>query len=165
MKSCPVSFTAADLFVYSMSASIVMKKYYRLPLRADLLVQKKQHETCSLVDSIAQNLHLIISTYHGESVYAHDFGCSIWDEEFKTQLSVRWKDEVRESVMNAIDKFEPRLQVSDIKVDLLQLETRALNSTLQVRRKVVLSIAGIIKKTNEKFNFQKSLFISPLSQL
>ena len=142
----------------------MLKKYYTLPLRADIILQKKQHTDCALVDSIAQNLHLIISTYHGESAYANDYGCSIWDEEFRTQLSIRWKEDVRQSVFTAIDKFEPRLQLSDIKVELVEHESRPEKNSLRIRRKIILTISGIIKKTNEKFNFQKSLFISPLSQ-
>jgi phage baseplate assembly protein W len=141
------------------------KKYYSLPLRADEIIQKKQHPNCSLEESIAQNLHLIVSTYRGESAYAEDYGCSIWDEEFKTQLSIRWKEDVRQSVITAINKFESRLEVSDVKVDLSEDEFRPDKTSLRVRRKVILIISGIIKKTNEKFNFKKSLFISPLSQL
>jgi phage baseplate assembly protein W len=143
----------------------MLKKYYTLPLRTDEIIQKKQHNNCALVDSIAQNLHLIISSYRGESAFAFDYGCSIWDEEFRTQLSIRWKEEVRQSVITALEKFEPRLQVSDIKVELVDHESRNQQKNLRIRRKVILSVSGIIKKTNEKFNFQKSLFISPLSQV
>ena len=143
----------------------MLKRYYTLPLRADNIITKKQHDSCGAIDSIAQNLHLIISTYRGESAYAEDYGCSIWDEEFKTQLSIRWKEDVKQSVQTAIEKFEPRLQLSDIKVDLVEHESRPDKKSLRVRRRVILSITGIIKKTNEKFNFQKSLFISPLSQV
>jgi phage baseplate assembly protein W len=141
-----------------------LKRYYTLPLRADEIIQKKQPDSCELIDSIAQNLHLIISTYRGESAYTDDYGCSIWDEEFKTNLSIRWKEDVRESVSTAIRKFEKRLELSDIKVDLVDHET-GTKQNHRIRRKVILSITGIIKKTNEKFNFQKSLFISPLSQI
>lgn len=142
----------------------MQNRFYKLPLRFDTVVQKKQHETCSLMDSIAQNLHLIISTYRGEAAYDSEYGCSIWDEEFKTQLNIRWKEEVRQSVIDAIEKFEKRLKVSDVRVDLQEHETRN-DKTLSVRRKVVLSISGTIKKTNENFKFYKSLFISPLSQV
>jgi phage baseplate assembly protein W len=138
----------------------MLKKYYTLPLRFDKIINKEQHNNCSLEESIAQNLHLLVSTYHGESAFAEDYGCSIWDEEFKTQLDIKWKEEVRRSVINAIGKFEPRLSVSDVRVELSDHETRN-----QVRRKLVIVISGTIRKTNEKFNFQKVLFISPLSQV
>lgn len=141
------------------------KKFYTLPLRADEIINKRQHNSCSLVESIAQNLHLIISTYRGESSYAEEYGCSIWDEEFKTQLSIRWKEDVRQSVLATIEKFEPRLLVKDVKVDLTEQEFRPDKNSLRVRRKLVLGITGSIKKTNEKFSFQKSLYISPLSQV
>lgn len=143
----------------------MLKKYYTLPFRADKIVKKEQHDSCELNDSIAQNLHLIISTYRGESAFAEDYGCSIWDEEFRTQLSIRWREDVKQSVLTAVEKFEPRLHLSDIKVDLVEHESRPDKKTLRVRRRVVLSITGIVKKTNEKFSFQKALFISPLSQL
>jgi phage baseplate assembly protein W len=141
------------------------KKFYTLPLRTDEIINKKQHNSCSLVESIAQNLHLIISTYRGESSYSEEYGCSIWDEDFKTQLSIRWKEEVRSSVMSALEKFEPRLQVKDVKVDLTEQEFRPDKHSLRVRRKLILGISGFIRKTNEKFSFQKSLYISPLSQV
>jgi phage baseplate assembly protein W len=140
------------------------RKYYTLPLRFDEIINKKQHNSCSLEESIAQNLHLLVSTYHGESAYAEDYGCSIWDEEFKTQLDVKWKEEVRRSIMNAIEKFEPRLALSDVKVDLSDHESRQ-QTGIQVRRKLIITISGTIRKTNESFNFKKTLFISPLSQV
>jgi phage baseplate assembly protein W len=143
----------------------MLKKYYTLPLRFDEIIHKKQHNNCSLEESIAQNLHLLVSTYRGESAYAEDYGCSIWDEEFKTQLDIRWKDEVRRSVMNAIEKYEPRLSLSDVRVELSEHESRSQNTGLHIRRKLVITISGTIRKTNEKFNFKKTLFISPLSQV
>jgi phage baseplate assembly protein W len=142
----------------------MLKKYYTLPLRFDEIIDKKQHNNCSLEESIAQNLHLLVSTYHGESAFAEDYGCSIWDEEFKTQLDIKWKDEVRKSVMNAIEKFELRLALSDVKVELSDHESRQ-QTGLRLRRKLIITISGTIRKTNEKFNFKKVLFISPLSQV
>lgn len=142
----------------------MLKKYYTLPLRFDEIIDKKQHNNCSLEESIAQNLHLLVSTYHGESAFAEDYGCSIWDEEFKTQLDIKWKDEVRRSVMNAIEKFELRLALSDVKVELSDHESRQ-QTGLRLRRKLIITISGTIRKTNEKFNFKKVLFISPLSQV
>jgi phage baseplate assembly protein W len=142
----------------------MLKKYYTLPLRFDEIIDKKQHNNCSLEESIAQNLHLLVSTYHGESAFAEDYGCSIWDEEFKTQLDIKWKDEVRKSIMNAIEKFELRLALSDVKVELSDHESRQ-QTGLRLRRKLLITISGTIRKTNEKFNFKKVLFISPLSQV
>lgn len=142
----------------------MLKKYYTLPLRFDEIIDKKQHNNCSLEESIAQNLHLLVSTYRGESAFAEDYGCSIWDEEFKTQLDIKWKDEVRRSIMNAIEKFEPRLALSDVKIELSDHESRQ-KTGLRLRRKLIIAISGTIRKTNEKFNFKKTLFISPLSQV
>ena len=52
-------------------------KYYTLPLEPELLMQKKEHPGCALKQSVAQHLHLIITTAFGEMQSDVDFGNSI----------------------------------------------------------------------------------------
>ena len=137
---------------------------YKLPLRLDLLVKKQRQETCTLRHSIAQNLHLIISTYRGESAYAEEYGCSLWDEEFNIQLNPRWKDNLLDSLKSSILLFEKRLQTEDVRISLVeQNETLSIGS-LRVRKCLNIEIKGIIKKLNESFHFRDTIFISPVAQ-
>ncbi len=138
--------------------------YYKLPLRLDLISQKKQHLSCSLKDSIAQNLHLIISTYRGEAAFSEDYGCSLWDEEFNIQLNLRWKENLCDSLTQAIEKFEKRFQLQDIKVSMEEYNELMEKESSRIRKRVRIEMFGTIKKTNEALNFRDLIFISPLAQ-
>jgi phage baseplate assembly protein W len=138
--------------------------FYRLPLRLDQIVQKKRHPSCPLKHSIAQNLHLIISTYRGEAAYSDEFGCSLWDEEFNIQLNLRWRENLCESLGQAIEKFERRLQLQEVKASMEEQNELLANENLRVRRCLHIEIRGMIRKTNEPFNFRDTIYISPLAQ-
>jgi phage baseplate assembly protein W len=138
--------------------------YYKLPLRLDQIILKKKLPGCSLSHSVAQNLHLIISTYRGESTYSEEYGCSLWDEEFNIQLNPAWKDTLTDSLRNAVTKFEKRLQLNEIRVFMQEQNELLKEGNLRVRKCLHIEIRGIIKKTNEPFNFRDTIFISPLAQ-
>jgi phage baseplate assembly protein W len=138
--------------------------YYKLPLRLDEIIQKKKHASCPLKHSIAQNLHLIISSYRGEAAYSDEFGCSLWDEEFNIQLNIRWKENLCDSLRQAIQLFEKRLQLQDVKASMEEQSELMSKENLRVRRCLHIEIRGTIKKTNEQFTFRDTIFISPLSQ-
>lgn len=138
--------------------------FYKLPLRLDQIIQKKKQETCSLKHSIAQNLHLLISTYRGEAAYSDEFGCSLWDEEFNIQLNLRWKENLCDSLKNAVFQFEKRLEVEEVRASLQEQNELMEGGNLRVRKRLHIEIKGIIKKTNEPFHFRDLIFISPLAQ-
>lgn len=138
--------------------------YYRLPLNLGLIIKKEQHALCGLKQSIAQNLHLIISTYRGEAAYSDDFGCSLWDEEFNLQLDLRWKENLYDSLSLAIDKFEKRLKLHELKATMEELTEVIEKGKARGRRRLKIEISGTIRKTNEPFNFVDLIFICPVAQ-
>lgn len=140
------------------------QRYYQLPLRLDQVIRKQPLAVCNMKDSIAQNLHLIIGTYRGESAYSPDFGCSVWDEEFNITLNPRWKENLYESLRKAIALFEKRLSVTDIKAFLEERTERTAKDRLIVRKSLRIDITGVIRKTNEQFNFRDQMYISPVAQ-
>lgn len=138
--------------------------FYKLPLRLDQVIRKNRLTACPLKHSIAQNLHLLISTYRGESAYSDEFGCSLWDEEFNIQLNFRWKENLCESLKKAIALFEKRLQLQEIKAQMEEQNELLEQGNLRVRKCLHIEIKGVIKKTNESFHFRDSIFISPVAQ-
>jgi phage baseplate assembly protein W len=142
----------------------MQNSFYKLPLRLDQIILKKKLQTCSLTHSIAQNLHLIISTYRGEAAYSDEFGCSLWDEEFNIQLNFNWKETLIESLKQAAGKFEKRLQLLEVKVLMQEQNELLKEGNLRIRKCLHIEIRGLIKKTNEPFNFRDIIFISPLAQ-
>jgi len=143
---------------------MMQHSFYKLPLRLDEIILKKKLQTCSLTHSIAQNLHLIISTYRGEAAYSDEFGCSLWDEEFNIQLNFNWKETLIESLKQAVGRFEKRLQLLDVKVLMQEQNELLKEGNLRIRKCLHIEIRGLIKKTNEPFHFRDIIFISPLAQ-
>jgi phage baseplate assembly protein W len=142
----------------------MQNSFYKLPLRFDQIIQKKRNASCPLKHSIAQNLHLIISTYRGEAAFSDEFGCSLWDEEFNIQLNHRWKENLCDSLKLAITRFEKRFELLDVKANMEEQSELIGKENLRVRRCLHIEIKGTIKKTNEPFNFRDTIFISPLAQ-
>jgi len=142
----------------------MQQPFYRLPLRPDRIIRKQKQETCNLRHSVAQNLHLIISTYRGESAYSDDYGCSLWDEEFNIQLNSRWKEMLVESLQRAVGLFEKRLEPEEIKVVLLEQNELSSPGNFRIRKCLNIEIKGVLKKINEPFHFRDSIYISPLAQ-
>ncbi len=132
-------------------------------MRLDRIVQKERQPVCSLKDSIAQNLHLIICSYRGEAAYSDEFGCSLWDEEFNIQQNPRWRDELCDSIRRAVVRFEPRLLLPEVKASMEELN-ELIGKNLRVRRCLHIGIDGVIRKTNEEFHFRDTIYISPVAQ-
>ena len=94
----------------------------------------KKLQRCSYQESIAQHIMLLILSHHGEVIGREDFGSMIWDLEFN-QL----------------------VKISD-------WEEGVKNSLIKTIEKYQITVTGIMDRTNEKFSFNTSLYISPLSQ-
>ncbi|WP_020599734.1 GPW/gp25 family protein [Spirosoma panaciterrae] len=137
--------------------------YYALPLRFDEVLQHKPHPTCSLPQSIAQNLYLMLTTHFAESRFDESFGCSLWDEDFSNQANSRWKEEVRQSIEASIAEHEKRLTQVRVRVDLNDQEMQLGRVSKRVKRRLTVWIDGQLVRTNEQFSFQRSLFLAPLS--
>jgi len=138
--------------------------YYRLPLRLDQVIAKEHPAMCGLKHSVAQHLHLIISTYQGESAFSHEYGCSLWDEEFNIQFNLRWKDQVCESLKSAVSRFERRLDPEEINAYLEEKNERSGGIVVHLRRRLHIEIKGVLRQTNEPFHFRDTIFISPVAQ-
>ena len=129
--------------------------YLKMPLQLQSAVAKKL-QRCSYQESIAQHIMLLILSHHGEVIGREDFGSMIWDLEFN-QL-------VKNSLIKTIEKYEKRLRNVDVNVTLLEIEEENIDKVSHIRRKAQITVTGIMDRTNEKFSFNTSLYISPLSQ-
>ncbi|MEP7170601.1 MAG: GPW/gp25 family protein [Bacteroidota bacterium] len=142
-----------------------MPKYYTQPLNFSLLMQGKEHPGCSLKDSIAQRIHLILITNLGEFRSDKEFGNKMWDHDFEIIPNINaWKDSMAKSVREAIIKFEQRLLNIKVTLDLTEEEftNKEQQSLKRIKKKVDIKIQANIKKTNEQFYFQELLYVSPL---
>jgi predicted component of type VI protein secretion system len=140
-----------------------MPEYLKLPLRFEQFFQKKKLDTCTLKESIARNLHLLITTAMGENKQDLQYGALFWDFDYDIHLS---NDERREVVISSlkkqIAKYEKRLTNFNVEVNVKQSEYRA-DTNKQLRRRIEIVVAGFLVRSNEPFKFQTGFFIGPLS--
>lgn len=139
--------------------------FLRLPFRPDLLIKRKEHPVCSLSESIAQNLHLIVTTYQGECKFDESFGSPVWDADFENISSINvWKTKTAKELEAILKVKEYRLINPKVTVNLYQEElTNELVSTVMVKRKMELKVNGTLEATNEPFAFETMFYFSPIS--
>lgn len=139
------------------------RPYYTLPLRFDEILNHKPHPTCSLSQSVAQNLYLMLTTHFAESRFDESFGCSLWDEDFANQANSRWKEDIRQSIEDSVTNHEKRLTQVRVRIELADQEMHLSRTNRRIKRRLSVWVDGVLKRTNESFSFQRSLFLAPLS--
>lgn len=135
--------------------------YYRLPLDLVSVLERKHLPRCSVQESIAQHLYLMLTTHFGESRYEPDFGCQVWEQDFEAMTTMRWKDNVQLSVERAIRNYEPRLVRARAQIAVTDFELKNVNQ--RIRKRLEVTVTAALHRTNEAFLFQASIFVAPLS--
>src|SRR6188768_4068465 len=121
--------------------------------------------TCTIQQSIAQRIHLILITNLKEFRYDTEFGCIIWEHDFENIYNInQWKDQMAKAVKEEIAKYELRLQNIKTSLDLTEEEFMGKEKEVykKIKRRVDIKINANIKKTNEPFFFQELLYVSPV---
>ncbi|MFT3701408.1 MAG: GPW/gp25 family protein [Agriterribacter sp.] len=139
-------------------------QYFSLPMDVGRVIRQEEHPRISLQQSVIRHLHLLLTTAFGEFSGDEDFGCGIWDHDFDNVTSVhKLKEIIRQSLLKAIQEKEKRL--TGVKVDLLivQEELPVSSGMHNIKKKISITITGILQLTNEKLHFQDSFYIGPLS--
>ncbi|WP_310397798.1 GPW/gp25 family protein [Hymenobacter sp.] len=135
--------------------------YYRLPLDLEGILERQQLPRCSVQESIAQHLYLMLTTYFGESRFEPDFGCQVWEQDFEAMTTMRWKDNVQHSVEQSIRDYEPRLTRPRVEVAVSDFELKNVHQ--RIRKRLEVTVSAALHRTDEPFAFQASLFVAPLS--
>jgi len=139
-------------------------QYFSLPLDFGKVMRQEEHPRVSIQQSVIQHLHLLLTTAFGEFSGDEDFGCGIWDHDFDNVTSAhKLKEIIRQSLLKSIQEKEKRL--TGVRVDLLIIqedvpETSGMHS---VKKKINITITGVLQLTNERLNFRDSFYVGPLS--
>ncbi|MFT4023945.1 MAG: GPW/gp25 family protein [Flavihumibacter sp.] len=137
--------------------------YLALPLAFHQLIKGKSLERCSLKQSIAHHLHLILTTAIGELGSDEQYGCGLWNTDFDNLTSrSRLKDEWLTALTAAIVLHERRLDKPRAE---LQLQQEELAATLpkRIKNRLDITIKAVIRGTNEPIVYRDHFFVSPLS--
>ncbi|MBL4746743.1 MAG: GPW/gp25 family protein [Flavobacteriaceae bacterium] len=140
--------------------------YLKFPLDFSEMLKTDRIKRCSLEESVAQHLMMQITCRYGEVAGRKDFGSDIWELEFAQLVKLHeWEEVVQKSLMHTVTKYEHRLYDVKVNVVLSEVDVDVYSKTYsEIKRKAVIRIAGRLFQTGEIFNFNTSVYVSPLSQ-
>jgi phage baseplate assembly protein W len=139
-------------------------RFYSLPFDVEILMQRKEHPKCSLQHSIAQHLHLILTTAFGELSADENFGCGIWEYDFDNITSGhKLKELIKQSLLKSVQQYEKRMNNVRIELLIQQEELADIIKGRRVKKRIDITITGSLQLTNENFIYADSFFTGPLS--
>jgi hypothetical protein len=139
-------------------------EFYSLPMAVENIMHKQELQRCSLQQSVFQHLHLLLTTSFGEFPADDVFGCGVWDHDFDIVTSAhKLKEMIRLSLLNSIMDQEKRLGNVRVEIVLKQEEVPGLGTARRIKKKIDITVNGILKLTNERFSYRDSFFVGPLS--
>ncbi|MFS4432213.1 GPW/gp25 family protein [Chryseobacterium sp. S90] len=137
--------------------------YYKIPIDFAKIMDERDTEKVSIEQSISQHIFIIVTTPLGRCKFDDSFGAEIFEVDFdlpKSDNSV--KEFIARTVTESIVKHEQRLLLEDIEVAVKNTDIGKADRK-RVKKKVMVSVKGLVKETDRPFFFQKSFFIGPLS--
>ncbi len=139
--------------------------YYKIPFHCSDIINGKDLPVCTLGESIAQHIQLLITTKFGENGYDPKYGNAIWELEFERAINEsKWTEEFRKSVLDAIVQYEPRLVKPYVEIHTELVEkTWPMKNYTEIKKKVTVLIKANLVDTGENFSFKTDLFLSPMS--
>ncbi len=144
---------------------MAMSGYYKKPFRFKNIFDNNNLDTCNLGVSISQHIELIIFTRFGEHRFDTGFGCKVWELDFELIISAAlWEDQMRQSLITAITRQEPRLYEVDVTVQVTDVERLfPFRQMVEVKKRVAITVNARLTGTGERYLFNTALFLSPLS--
>lgn len=139
------------------------KVFYSIPVQMGKLVKGEQLEKCDLEQSVRQNLRLLLMTPPLRVRHDPLYQCKIHWQQFLTENGLMEEDQhmedgfkniLEKNIKRLIEKFEPRIQLSELHVNIkYPNEPVSAQKILYLRRQdvdrkiiqVVVSLKAVIK--------------------
>ena len=138
-------------------------EYMSLPLDFGKIMRQEEQPRCSLLDSVKHHLHLLVTTAFGEFPEDPGFGCGIWEFDFDNLTSAhKLREYIRESLLQSVQLHEKRVSSVRVTIGLRQEQIPDQDSS-RVKKKIDVTVNGVLSLTNEPFTYRDSFFVGPLS--
>ena len=102
---------------------------------------------------LEEAMRIILLTYPGERPMRPEFGCEVHDLVFDT-IDAAMVGQMDTAIRKALDRWEPRLEVTDIGFDLSEMGEGRLEITIGYR----------IRATNAKYNLVYPFYVIPAEE-
>jgi len=122
-------------------------------------------ETCSMPESIAHNIMLLITTKKKENRFDPDYGNAVWDLEFENGVTTsEWEKVFIKSLKEEIAKYEPRIKNPKIDAHIEYVEhSYNTKQFSEMKKRAKIAINAKLTDTNETYSFTTEIFLSPMS--
>jgi phage baseplate assembly protein W len=120
------------------------------PLRVD---RRGALALVSRDDDVQEAIALILSTAPGERPMRPEFGCGIHDYVFET-IDARTLGHLEHEVRLALDRWEPRVEVLEVEIDLARAEHGEL----------LIDIGYVLRATNDVRNLVYPFYVIPAGE-
>lgn len=140
--------------------------FLKFPFNPDFAMTEGQFiPSCSLAESIAQHLMLLILTRKGENRFNPDFGNAVWDLEFDNAITnAEWERIFEESLLEQIKKHELRLCNSKVQVLIEYVEHNyGTKDFVEIRKKAKIVLNAELTDFGEFFTFSTHIYLSPMA--
>ncbi|MDH3825460.1 MAG: GPW/gp25 family protein [Nitrosopumilus sp.] len=119
---------------------------WKFPINIDSqgLVMSSEYE-----ENIKESIRIILETAKGERVMRPNFGCGIHEFAFEV-INASTIGQMKQSIRDALKKWEPRIELLDVKVD-----TDNINSG-----KLIFTIEYLVSRTNNQFNLVYPFYLT-----
>ena len=104
-------------------------------------------------EDVEQAIAIILGTAPGERPMRPEFGCAIHDYIFET-VDARTLGQVDHEIRVALERWEPRIDVLDITVDLSEAD----------HGRLVIQIAYVLRATNDVRNLVYPFYLIPAEE-
>ena len=137
--------------------------YYKIPFDFESLTEKKDAEKMSLEASIHQHIFLLATTSFGECKFDETYGTEIWEMDFDIMKSDNaLKEFITQSLKKSVGIHEKRIKLEDVEVVVSDHNLGTLGKK-RMKKRIFISIKGIVVETNRPLMFNNSFFVGPLS--
>lgn len=134
-----------------------MEPYLNIPVTFTEKGRKMAFERISVEEGIIQFINLLVTTHQGECVHNHDYGYSIWSNEFEPILNtMQWQPRFMEQVKYLLEKYEPR--ITDVHVREPEIKTLDRKNKTDRDYRITLTIDYMIIATKDQQNSIKISF-------
>lgn len=118
-------------------------------------------------ESIAQHIHLLLTTVKEEHPADPAYGCELWDHQFDTvQTSGVWMDRMAHHMKELIERYEKRLTDVQVRAEIDQAEFKVKQAThvaSRLKRRLRITLTARFVRTNETFDFVDTMLVAPFS--
>jgi phage baseplate assembly protein W len=131
------------------------EEYYPVPPSFGALMKRQFTEKISVEDSIAQNISLYLASKPKEFHFDHNYGCIIHGYDFRQLRDTPSKDQIKRSVEEYLKKFEPRITIIKVDIEITDVEEKVEGGSPRICRYIQIVISSTLAQTQERLKDMK----------